>query len=209
MDCPYIIRESIGFGRVREHGYYQLDELAYDLAHDFANAEVEVITRPTYNVIMESGEKLFKVDDETVFKMLSAGLPVAFVENARDGYIMYAHPDSKTTVKVKVGGITRESKNTATECWSYPHPIATDASLYKFDAPFVLEVKVHNKENDRFETLCYELDEAGSSNAMKDVQTMFTNKCSDWTRTKRILFAKFYANKNGKLIHECSVYFTF
>ena len=36
MDCPYIIRENIGFGRVREHGYYQLDEMAYDLTHDFA-----------------------------------------------------------------------------------------------------------------------------------------------------------------------------
>lgn len=22
MSCPYIIRENIGFGRVREHGYY-------------------------------------------------------------------------------------------------------------------------------------------------------------------------------------------
>ncbi len=109
MDCPYIIRENIGFGRVREHGYYQLDELVYDLTHDFANAEVEVITRPTYNVIMESGEKLFKVDDETVFKMLSAGLPVAFVENARDGYIMYKRPKNKSAVKV--GGITRADKS--------------------------------------------------------------------------------------------------
>lgn len=27
MDCPYIIRENIGFGRVREHGYYQLVEV--------------------------------------------------------------------------------------------------------------------------------------------------------------------------------------
>ena len=45
MDCPYIIRENIGFGRVREHGYYQLDEMAYDLTHDFADADVEVITR--------------------------------------------------------------------------------------------------------------------------------------------------------------------
>ena len=211
MGCPYIIRETIDADHVREHGYYQLDELVYDLVNDFKDADVEVITRPTYNVIMESGEKLFKVDDETVFKMLSAGLPIKYIENARDGDIMYARPEYKPAVKVKakVGGITRADKNTATECWSYPHPIATDASLYKFDAPFVLEVKVHNKENDRFETLCYELDEAGCLNAMKDVQTMFTNKCSDWTRTKRILFAKFYDNKNGKLIHECSVYFTF
>lgn len=40
MDCPYIIRENIGFGRVREHGYYQLDEMAYDLTHNFADADV-------------------------------------------------------------------------------------------------------------------------------------------------------------------------
>lgn len=99
--------------------------------------------------------------------------------------------------------------NNANKCWSYPHPIATDASLYKFDAPFILEVKVHNKETDRFETLCYELNGVGYENAMKDVQTMFANRCSDWTRTKRILFAKFYSNKNGKLIHKCSVYFAF
>lgn len=75
ISCPYIIRENIGFGRVREHGYYQLDEMAYDLTHDFANADVEVIRHPVYNVIMESGERLSDVDDEMVFKMLSAGLP--------------------------------------------------------------------------------------------------------------------------------------
>ncbi len=108
MDCPYVIRESLGFGRVREHGYYQLDELTYDLTHDFANADVEVITRPVYNVVMESGEELSQLDDDTVFKMLSAGLPVKFVENARDGYIMYSRPESKPAVKVKrVGCITR------------------------------------------------------------------------------------------------------
>ena len=111
MDCPYIIRESIGFGRVREHGYYQLDEMTYDLTHDFKDADVEIITRPTYNVTMESGERLCQLDDEIVFKMLSAGLPVKYVENARDGYIMYARPESKPTVKVKakVGGVTRAS----------------------------------------------------------------------------------------------------
>lgn len=110
MDCPYIIRENIGFGRVREHGYYQLDEMAYDLTHDFANADVEVITRTLYNVTMESGEELSQLDDDTVFKMLSAGLPIRHVENARDGYIMYSRPESKPAVKVKrVGGITRAS----------------------------------------------------------------------------------------------------
>lgn len=109
MSCPYIIRESIGFDRVREHGYYQLDEMTYDLTHDFKDADVEIITRTLYNVIMESGERLCQLDDEMVFKMLSAGLPVAFVENARDGYIMYKQPESKPAVKVKtkVGGITR------------------------------------------------------------------------------------------------------
>lgn len=110
MDCPYIIRENIGFGRVREHGYYQLDEMVYDLTHDFANADVEVITRTLYNVTMESGEELSQLDDDTVFKMLSAGLPVKYIENARDGYIMYSRPESKPAVDVKrVGGITRAS----------------------------------------------------------------------------------------------------
>lgn len=110
MDCPYIIRENIGFGRVREHGYYQLDEMAYDLTHNFADADVEVITRPSYNVVMESGEELSQLDDDTVFKMLSAGLPVKYIENARDGYIMYSRPESKPAVEVKrVGGITRAS----------------------------------------------------------------------------------------------------
>ena len=113
MDCPYIIRETIDADHVREHGYYQLDELVYDLVNDFKDADVEVITRPTYNVIMESGEKLFKVDDETVFKMLSAGLPIKYIENARDGDIMYARPEYKPAVKVKakVGGITRANKS--------------------------------------------------------------------------------------------------
>lgn len=210
MSCPYVIRETIDAEHVREHGYYQLDEVVYDLTHDFAGADVEVITRTLYNVTMESGKKLSQLDDETVFKMLSAGLPVLHVENARDGYIMYSRPECKPAVNTKkVGGITRANKSTASKYWSYPHPIATDATIYKFDAPFVLEVRVYNKETGRFETLCYELDEVGCENAMKDVQTMFTNKCSDWTRTKRILFAKFYTNKNEKLIHKGSVYFTF
>lgn len=111
MECPYIIRENIGFGRVREHGYYQLDEMTYDLTHDFKDADVEIVTRPTYNVIMESGERLCQLDDETVFKMLSAELPVKYVENARDRYIMYSRPESEPAVKVKrVSGITRAHK---------------------------------------------------------------------------------------------------
>lgn len=111
MDCPYVIRETVDADHIRDHGYYQLDELVYDLTHDFANVDVEVISRPVYNVVMESGERLSDVDDETVFKMLSAGLPVKYVENARDGYIMYACPESKPTIKVKakVGGVTRAS----------------------------------------------------------------------------------------------------
>ena len=60
-----------------------------------------------YNVVMESGERLSDVDDGTVFKMLSAGLPVKCVENARDGDIMYARPESKPVINAKkVGGIT-------------------------------------------------------------------------------------------------------
>lgn len=121
MDCPYIIRENIGFGRVREHGYYQLDEMAYDLTHDFANADVEVITRTLYNVTMEGGEELSQLDDDTVFKMLSAGLPVKFIENARDGYIMYSRPESKPAVKVKrVSGITRASASRGVKQYDEP-----------------------------------------------------------------------------------------
>lgn len=200
MSCPYVIRETIDADHIREHGYYQLDEMVYDLTHDFANADVEVITRTLYNVVMENGESLSDVDDETVFKMLSAGLPVLHIENARDGYIMYSRPESKSVVNAK-----------ASVYWTYPHPIVTNATIDEvgFKAPFVLEARVHNKETNSFETLCYELDKVGFENAMRDVQTMFVNKSSNWTRTKRILFAKFYSNKNGKLIHECSVYFTF
>ena len=120
MSCPYIIRENLPNGDIREHGYYQLDELVYDLTHDFKDADVEVITTPLYDVTMESGEKLSQVDDETVFKMLSAGLPVKFVINARDGYIMYERPERKPTVKV--GGITRTSA-TARGVKQYEHPI--------------------------------------------------------------------------------------
>lgn len=101
MSCPYIIRENVGFGRVREHGYYQLDEMTYDLLHDFKDADVEVVTTPLYDVTMESGENLSQVDDETVFKMLSAGMPVKFIASARDGNILYERPEYKLAVKVK------------------------------------------------------------------------------------------------------------
>lgn len=101
MSCPYIIRENIGFGHVREHGYYQFDEMVYDLTHGFVNTDVEVIARTLYNVTMESGEELSQLDDDTVFKMLSAGLPVKYVKNARDGYITYSRPGSKPVAKVK------------------------------------------------------------------------------------------------------------
>lgn len=101
MSCPYIIRENIGFDHVREHGYCDPMEMAYDLIHNFAGADVEVVTRPAYNVVMEDGERLSNVNDDTVFKMLSVGMPVKYVENARDGYIMYSRPESKPAVKVK------------------------------------------------------------------------------------------------------------
>lgn len=121
MSCPYIIRENIGFGRVREHGYYDPMEMAYDLTHDFAGADVEVITRTLYNVAMESGEELYQLDDDTVFKMLSAGLPIRYVENARDGYITYSRPESKPVAKVKkVGGITRASASRGVKQYDEP-----------------------------------------------------------------------------------------
>lgn len=95
--------------------------MAYDLTHDFANADVEVITRTLYNVTMESGEELSQLDDDTVFKMLSAGLPVKFIENARDGYIMYSRPESKPAVKVKrVSGITRASASRGVKQYDEP-----------------------------------------------------------------------------------------
>lgn len=215
MDCPYVIRESLGFGRVREHGYYQLDELTYDLTHDFANADVEVITRTLYNVTMESGEELSQLDDDTVFKMLSAGLPVKFVENVRDGYIMYSRPESKPAVKVKrVGGITRANKVAAPDksgYWTYPHPIVTNASIDEvgFKAPFVLEAKVYNEETDQYEFLYYELDKTGFKNATKDVETMVANKWLNWTVTKRILKARFFSNKNGQFYLERLFNFAF
>lgn len=121
MSCPYIIRENIGFGHVREHGYYQFNEMVYDLTHTFANTDVEVFARTLYNVTMESGEELHQLDDDTVFKMLSAGLPVRYVENARDGYITYSRPESKPVAKVKkVGGITRASASRGIKQYDEP-----------------------------------------------------------------------------------------
>ena len=84
--------------------------MAYDLTHDFKDADVEVVTTPLYDVTMESGENLSQVDDETVFKMLSAGMPVKFIASARDGNILYKRPEHKIAVKVKrIGDITRAS----------------------------------------------------------------------------------------------------
>lgn len=202
MSCPYVIREIIDADHVREHGYYQLDEVVYDLTHDFANADVEVISRPVYNVVMESGERLSDVDDETVFKMLSAGLPVLHIENARDGYIMYSRPDGKPAV------VAASDKSGH---WTYPHPIMTNVTIDKvgFKAPFVLEARVYNEETDQYEFLYYELDETGFKNATKDVETMVVNKWSNWTVTKRILKAKFFSNKNGQFYLERLFNFTF
>ena len=190
MSCPYVIRETIDADHVREHGYYQLDEMVYDLTHDFAGADVEVITRPVYNVVMESGERLSNVDDETVFKMLSAGLPVLHIENSRDGYIMYSRPECKPAIVA-----TPDER----AFWTYPHPIVTNASIDEvgFKAPFILEAKVHNEETDQYEFLYYELDATGFKNATKDIKTMVANKWSNWTVTKRILKARFFSNKNG------------
>lgn len=121
MSCPYIIRENIGFGHVREHGYYQFNEMVYDLTHTFANADVEVFARTLYNVTMESGEEFHQLDDDTVFKMLSAGLPVRYVENARDRYITYSRPESKPVAKVKkVGSITRVSASRGVKQYDEP-----------------------------------------------------------------------------------------
>lgn len=152
-----------------------------------------------FNIYFDDGMILPTEDIKTAFKACDMPDRVAAVTTVSDNgteEVLWGEKPCKKPV------------DNASKYWSYPHPIATDASLYKFDAPFVLEVKVNNRETDRFETLCYELDEAGYENAMKDVQTMFTNKCSDWTRTKRILFAKFYSN-NGNLILTDAFRFTF
>lgn len=101
MSCPYIIRENIGCSHVREHGYYDPDEMVYDLLNNFKDADVEIVTTPLYDVTMESGENLSQIDDETVFKMLSAGMPVKFIASARDGNILYERPEHKLAVKVK------------------------------------------------------------------------------------------------------------
>lgn len=200
MSCPYVIRETIDADHVREHGYYDPMEMAYDLTHDFANADVEVISCPVYNVVMESGERLPQLDDETVFKMLSAGMPVLHIENAKDGYIMYSRPESKPVFNAK-----------ASAYWTYPHPIVTNVTIDEvgFKAPFVLEAKVHNEETDQYEFLYYELDETGFKNATKDVETMAVNKWSNWTVTKRILKARFFSNKNGRFYLERLFSFTF
>lgn len=202
MSCPYVIRETIDADHVREHGYYQLDEMVYDLTHDFAGADVEVITRPVYNVVMESGERLSNVDDETVFKMLSAGLPVLHIENSRDGYIMYSRPECKPAIVA-----TPDER----AFWTYPHPIVTNASIDEvgFKAPFILEAKVHNEETDQYEFLYYELDETGFKNATKDIKTMVANRWSNWTVTKRILKARFFSNKNGQFYLERLFNFAF
>lgn len=202
MSCPYVIRETIDADHVREHGYYQLDEMVYDLTHDFANADVEVISRPVYNVVMESGERLSDVDDEMVFKMLSTGLSILHIENARDGYIMYSRPESKPAV------VAAPDKS---EHWTYPNPIVTNVTIDKigFKAPFVLEAKVYNEETDQYESLYYELDETGFKNATKDVETMIANKWSNWTVTKRLLTARFFSNKNGRFCLERLFNFVF
>jgi hypothetical protein len=202
MSCPYVIRETIDADHVREHGYYQLDEVVYDLTHAFAGADVEVITRPVYSITMESGERLSNVDDETVFKMLSAGLPVLHIENSRDGYIMYSRPECKPAIVA-----TPDER----AFWTYPHPIVTNASIDEvgFKAPFILEAKVHNEETDQYEFLYYELDATGFKNATKDIKTMVANKWSNWTVTKRILKARFFSNKNGQFYLERLFNFAF
>lgn len=202
MSCPYVIRETIDADHVREHGYYQLDEVVYDLIHAFAGADVEVITRHAYNVIMESGARLSNVDEETVFKMLSAGLPVLHIENAMDGYIMYSRPESKPAV------VAAPDKR---EHWTYPHPIVTNVAIDEigFKVPFVLEAKVYNEETGQYELLYYELDKTGFKNATKDVETMVANNWSNWTATKRILKARFFSNKNGQFYLERLFNFAF
>lgn len=165
-------------------------------------------------VFNEYGLILNTTDMETAFHACDMPQLVQAVINAETGKILWGSLERPMKPdKTKIGGVTTNEIATPDESayWTYPHPIVTNASIdeVRFKAPFILEARVHNKETNSFETLCYELDKTDFENAMRDVQTMFANKSSNWTRTKRILFAKFYNNKDGKLIHECSVYFTF
>ena len=91
-------------------------------------------------------------------------------------------------------------KNNASECWSYPHPVEIYGCPMKemgFKSLYVLKVEMLNKETDRFETLYYELDEIGFENAMKDVQSLYSNKHTNWTKTQQILRAMFFSHHNN------------
>lgn len=169
MDCPYIIRENIGFGRVREHGYYQLDEMAYDLTHDFADADVEVITRTLYNVTMESGEEISQLDDDTVFKMLSAGLPVKFIENARDGYIMYSCPK--------------------------PRPLSQDELLSRYKVAYLINKVVSSEETEEHLEIVTKI---GLEGGLTDINFFFAETaCNDiLPRVKKLYDRGLYGLRN-------------
>lgn len=169
MSCPYIVRENIGFGRVREHGYYDPMEMAYDLTHDFADADVEVITRTLYNVTMKSGEKLSQLDDDTVFKMLSAGLPIHHVENARDGYIMYSCPK--------------------------PRPLSQDELLSRYKVAYLINKVVSSEETEEDLEIATKI---GLEGGLTDINFFFAETaCNDiLPRVKKLYNRGLYGLRN-------------
>ena len=118
-------------------------------------------------------------------------------------------PDRVAAVTVVTYGRTEEVlwgekplKSTTNECWSYPHPVEIYGCPMKemgFESPFVLKVETLNKETDRFESLYYELNKIGLENAMKDIQTLYDNKNTNWTKTQQVLRAMFFCrHDNGQ-----------
>lgn len=100
----------------------------------------------------------------------------------------------------KVGGITRANNGTATGCWSYPHPIKSDAPLcgYDFKSEYILKVKTINKVEHKYEMRYYELDKRGYEHALKDVTSMYENHNNNWTETQSLFDAQFlHQDDNG------------
>lgn len=154
-----------------------------------------------FNIYFDDGVILPTEDTKTAFKACDMPDRVAAVTA-----VTY-----NGTEEVLWGEKPCETAPDESAYWTYPHPIATNATIDEigFKSPFALKVRVHNKETDQYETLYYELDATGFKNAMKDVETMIANKRSNWTATKRILTARFFSNKNGRFYLERSFNFAF
>lgn len=101
-----------------------------------------------------------------------------------------------------VGSITRVNNGTVTGCWSYPHPIKSDAPLYgyNFKSEYILKVKTINKVEHKYEMRYYELDKRGYEHALKDVTSMYENHNNNWTETQSLFDAQFlHQDDNGEI----------